>query len=137
MWVVNRSGTTNLQHGLSVYRSANPASGWAIHDDRTFKDSAMWHIDVVWDGAAFRMLKVNISDPYDIHAMSSTDGVAWTTSAALMTSRAGQWDAKLYRPTFTIKDDDWYRVWYSAVSGHQWRVGFTQLPRSLWPAPPA
>lgn len=75
-----------------------------------------------------------------ITLMSSSDGLSWSSSANTIIAREGEWDSKLYRPTLAVKDETWMRVWYSAHDDgtpKKWHTGYTQLPRSLWPTPPA
>lgn len=44
----------------------------------------------------------------------------------------------MYRPTLTMAGGGLVDVWYSAEStGSGWRIGYTQIPLSAWPAPPA
>ena len=52
---------------------------------------------------------------------------------------APAWDSgELYRTTFTRHENGThFRVWYSANGPESWRTGYTELPRSLWPEPPA
>lgn len=138
---IKRPDATSGHIGVSVYRSTDPLAGWTAP---TFVPlpglSAPWHADVIWDGRAFRMIASDTADPRNIWAVSSTDGYAWSTPVHLMQSPpAGEaWDELLYRPTITVKDAETFRVWYSSASipSRRW-IGYTQIPRSLWPTPPA
>lgn len=131
-----RPDTTRSFNGLSVRRAAGPLGPWGPAQFvalGTIPDP--WHGDVIWDGRAFRALISKHSSPTVLWALSSRDGYAWSEQVEVMAERAGSWDATLYRPTMTVKDADWLRVWYSAVGANK-KIGYTQIPRSLWPAPP-
>lgn len=104
-----------------------------------------WHLDVIWDDGKFRAL-VDCGPLY----LGEADGLAagtWDTSQPtfawnpnpVMELPASGWDStELYRATLTPHEDgQHYRVWYSADGPQSWRTGYTMLPRSLWPDPPA
>lgn len=120
--------------GVNVYRSTDPLTGWSAPTAASLGVADPWHAGVVWDGNAFRMLLVDAGGTFDMRALSSPDGVAWSTSGVVMTSRSGSWDSKLYRPSIQVRDGSWMRVWYSATTSSQWHIAETQMPRSLWPA---
>lgn len=97
-----------------------------------------WHHEVnLGADGVYRML-LNRRDPWNLFACSSLDGVSWTANTTpILGSRSGQWDASIYRATFTDHEDgEHYRIWYSAFDGsspRNWRTGYTQVPRTLWP----
>ena len=134
MFAVSVSG----EIGMRVYRSVDPLAGWGASQVTPIPE--LFHADVIWDGAAFRLLSVN-GNGAAISVRSSRTGYEWSAATAVMWPRPGYWDAALYRPTITVRDDTWMRVWYSARSGTgghtEWYMAGTQMPRSLWPAPPA
>ena len=100
-----------------------------------------WHLDVAWDGAAFRAIAdlgpryLGRPDGYRAGTISA-DGTAqiWAGSD-FMKLRTTGWDTtELYRATMTPHEDGTHwRMWYSANGVESWRVGLTQVPRSLWP----
>lgn len=121
------------EKGMLVFHSTSPLV-WGSPTRVLARIS--WHAGGVWDGTAFRIL----GD--DGILASSSDGYAWTvgTTRYLLEGAPGEWDVGLYRPTLTVMDDATMRVWYSAHNNSDprvWRTGYTQIPRSAWPAPPA
>ena len=105
-----------------------------------------WHLDVIHDGSAYRMLldlgPEYLDKPDGLIAASSLDGLAWTVNTTpVISTGTSAWDSvQLYRSTFAPHENGThYRVWYSAQGtvGSKWHTGYTELPRSLWPDPPA
>lgn len=99
-----------------------------------------WHLDVIWHAGAYRALVdmgPGASTANDgLYAASSVDGVAWVWNMTAVIARpASGWDSlQLYRPTLQPHENGThYRVWYSAQGPDSYRVGYTELPTSLWP----
>ena len=117
-----------------------------------FPLDGLWHSEVMRDadGIYRALLWVGWTKGL-VYAASSTDGLAWARSAdpVLRPSSdeptlAGlnRWDSsELYRGSFTDAGS-YFRVWYSGTPGGKttatsWRIGYTEIPKSAWPAPPA
>lgn len=106
-----------------------------------------WHLDVLWDGTAWRAILDSgpyyLSKPDGLFVGSSADGIAWTWNPTpVMMPAPGAWDGvELYRTTFAPHENGThYRVWYSANDANavsSFRMGYTELPKSLWPTPAA
>lgn len=103
-----------------------------------------WHLDVHWDGSKMVALVDCLAGASDGYILgTSSDGASWAfTESPVMLPRAGEWDAELYRATFTPHENGTHnRVWYSGLSqasgSNVWRTGYTELPKTLWPAPPS
>ena len=88
-----------------------------------------WHWAVVYHDGIFYAAG---GDP--LMGYTSRDGVTW--SASLLLDK-GSWDKAFYRPCLRAHPDgEHFRVWYSVQSDNWW-LGYTVIPRSAWPAPPA
>ena len=112
----------------------------------------MWHAEVLVDSSGiYRALVWAGWTSGHVYACSSTDGVAWSRTATPVLRPSGvepslsglsRWDSsETYRGSFTEASDHW-KVWYAGTPGGtttdtSWRIGYTQLPKSVFPAPPA
>lgn len=100
------------------------ATGWTL-----------WHFDVIRHDGEFRML---MDCMWQHRPAVSTDGIHWSVGAAYMSNDPASWDTTtLYRATMQPHEDGThYRCWYSSDSTtpSSWRVGYTQIPQSLWSA---
>lgn len=96
-----------------------------------------WHLDVIRAHGRFWML-VNTYTPDLLYAASSIDGIAWTLNTAAVMVPTFAWDSEwIYRATLQPHESgDRFRVWYSARGSASWRVGYTQIPLTEWPAIP-
>lgn len=100
-----------------------------------------WHIGVEVVGTEVWAL-LNKHSPYKTFAGRSTDGgVTFTVNPTpVIQPVVGRWDSGdyngTYRACFQLHEDGVKtRLWYSAMSPNtltSWRVGYTQVPRSLW-----
>ncbi|MDI9627042.1 MAG: hypothetical protein QM286_00600 [Acidobacteriota bacterium] len=117
----------------SVYRSADPLTGWGAP---TFANLPLrfWHAGVSWDGDAYRMI-ASLTGNSAQYLLSSADGYTWSAGVSAMTGRAGEWDSDMYRADLAVRDATTMAVWYSTIGGSE--IGYTHMPRALWPAPPA
>lgn len=133
---------------LVIYRATSPDGAWTGPTwvpGGPIADGKAWHLDVIDDGGTFRAI-IDIGPKYlnfpdGLVAGSSRDGLNWSWSPTHLMDVSAEpaWDSgELYRTTFTPHEDGArFRVWYSANGPDSWRTGYTELPRSLWPTPPA
>lgn len=126
--------------------STSPGVSWSAWTTVNVTPTGIWHFDVIWDGAAFRCLidkgPEYLGAPDGYLTGSSLDGLSWSWSEGLVMDRPldpNAWDStQLYRASIQPHENGThYRLWYSAEGSQSWRVGYSWLPRSLWPAPPA
>lgn len=136
-------GITRDAWKIVRYTATSPEGPWSGPTVCTGTPATPWHMDIWWAGDRFHALLDQFGTSTDgLSCGTSSDGLAWTFGAPVMLPRPGEWDAELYRPTLTPHENGThYRVWYSARSvvhsKNDWRTGYTELPKSLWPAPPA
>lgn len=100
----------------------------------------LWHWDIIEHGGIFYGLAIaNRSlNAANIYAMTSADGIAWALNTTPVLQGRADWDRQLYRPTLTMGSGGRVDVWYSAYSaGSDWRIGYTEIPLTEWPEPPA
>lgn len=139
-------GVNTVTNTIEYWRAADPLGAWAgptslgvpnLHDAW----SLPWHLDVAWDGTAFRAL-LDIGPRYKGRpdglrtGTIAADGSAMIWAASnIMDPTMTEWDnLQLYRPSLALHEDGTHwRVWYSAEGRYSWRTGLTQLPRSAWP----
>lgn len=98
-----------------------------------------WHLDVAEFNGRFYAL-VNVYDPDNLFAATSSDGLAWSLNPSpVIAPPSTGWDAGwVYRATLTPHESgNRFHVWYSALGNASWRIGYTQIPLSEWPSPPA
>lgn len=121
-----------------------PEGPWSAPTACTFGGSGLnpYHADVV-KGPDGRYWMLGSSGNNFFPAVSS-DGVAWTSGPAVLSRRAGKWDANMYRPTLQAHENGTHmRVWYSAFvddgvtppgafSSQKWRAAYTLIARSHW-----
>lgn len=66
------------------------------------------------------------------------DGSEFVAGPAVIQNAPSSWDSEeVYRGAIQVHQNGTHmRVWYSGRSeAHSWRVGYTRIPLSLWPAP--
>lgn len=141
-------GWYHLTRKMVVYRASTPDGPWSgpIPGVGGFAPGDIpWHLNVMDDDGIFRAI-ADLGPKYlgyadGLVAGSSRDGVrwAWSQSHLMDLPTDPAWDSgELYRTTFTRHENGThFRVWYSANGPDSWRTGYTELPRSLWPEPPA
>lgn len=110
-----------------------------------------WHLGVhLDDTGVFRALvdrgPVHEGRDDGYRPSSSPDGMTWstTTSDFMDVTAPPAWDSgELYR-AIAIDDEagTHFRVWYSAHTTPEegpnvWGLGYAEVPRTVWPAPPA
>ena len=126
---------------IAIYRATSPDGVWTGPAYHTGTLARAWHGDILWDGSKFMALVDTNGTPDGLTLGTSADGYAWTfnNTPVLGVGPAGAWDSTMiYRSTFTIHENGTHaRVWYAANGPESWRLGYTELPLSLWPAPPA
>lgn len=126
---------------LVRYQATGPEGPWGTLTTCTGFATNPWHLDVIWDGTKFLAIVDCLRGANDgLKLGTSTDGHTWTfNNTPIILPRPGTWDeTQTYRPTFTPHENGTHmRVWYSASGPESYRVGYTELPLSLWPAPPS
>lgn len=131
VWTAGGSSTAATAEGPWVDAGANTGL------------TNVWHLNVVHaPGGGYHMLYHDISTGQkNIKVASSANGTNWTTNATpVLVSGTEQWSLNdLYRPTLTLHEDgDRYRVWYcgNGPDGTKtaWRIGYTEIPLTEWPA---
>lgn len=123
--------------GIAMRTATDPLGPWGEPTDGTLSIGApqfksLWHLDVIRHDGMFWGLFDYV---WEHRAAVSTDGLAWTIGPAHMTNRLGEWDdTTIYRATIQPHENGTHmRCWYSSDgSANSWRVGFTQLPTTLW-----
>lgn len=132
------SGCRSGFFGFRVRRSADPLTGWSAPARGTVPLATPSHQGIVWADGQWWGLAFSAGVGQPLIPIASSDGYAWTAGPAVAAVRPGEWDnGKMYRPCLTVKGA-WFRVWYGAMStASVWGIGYTRMPRSLWPAPPA
>lgn len=133
---------------MVIYRASAPdgpwtGPTWGVGDPAA---GTPWHLYVINDGGIFRAI-CDLGPKYlgagdGLVAGSSRDGLNWSWAADHILSLPADeeaWDSgELYRTTFTRHENGThYRVWYSANGPDSWRTGYTEMPVSHWPDPPA
>lgn len=114
---------------LHHYRASTGLGPWTTRvnctlDGATF--SNLWHLDVNWDHEAGAFFMIASNRDWSIFPAVSRDGIAWTAGPHMLH------DGTSYRATMTPSDTDGYfDVWYSAQLD-DWRIKYTQIPRTYW-----
>ena len=130
----------SIQKGPSTLRrwtATSPEGPWGESVACTGLPGGSWHIDVAWDGSRFLAIVDMVAGASDgLRLGVSTNGTTWTFNPANTLGKVYPWEStQTYRPTFTKHEaGDRFRVWYSASGAYSWRIGYTELPTSLWPA---
>lgn len=141
------------------WRAAHATGPWLGEGEVTsgltgFPLDGLWHAEVIRDtDNTYRALIWAGWTKGLVFSASSSDGLAWSRSvnpilrpSADEPSLAGlnRWDySETYRGSFTPHENGThYRVWYSGTPGGRttttsWRIGYTEIPKTEWPAPPA
>lgn len=128
--------------GLGTKTAAALEGPWGPAVGTTGGPSPIWHSNVQHaPGGGFHLLAHTAVGPAGVlQAASSLDGISWATNPTpLVTAGTAEWSASgLYRPALTLHENlDRYRVWYSAQSEFGvWRLSYTEIPLTEWPAPP-
>ncbi len=143
MWYVDQADNDNT---LCYRTSASPTTGWSAESVLTFTGLPLtrdiWHIDVFKDGDGIYRMILN-DTTVDVNGQagtirlgSSSDGLTWAVSEALLAASPAGWDnGRIYRSTGFIEGDV-LRLWYSGVSsGNAWRLGYTEIPTFWFPDP--
>jgi len=133
MWYVRSAGCTD--NTSSVYlRTSTDGLDWGAEQPVTLTHpgQVVWHPDVQWNGSSYVMLYAAYPENKNCAATSlyyaeSTDREEWTvTTTPVLTPNPLGWDSSaIYRSTLLV-DDAFLRIWYSAQSGLEWRVGYTE-----------
>ena len=114
--------------------ATDPLGTWSAASNCTLSGSPAnpWHQDVILDTTSGHLYGL-LNYQWNLCPAKSTDGgLTWTVGAAVISSRTGQWDQQVYRGTLQPKGANAFRIWYSANGPQNWRMGYTEVPRSLW-----
>lgn len=137
--------------GPSWWTATDPAGPWTLVGavTATWSGSAaqtLWHAGITRVGGTYLSLwDINGPSTQAVFAAASTDGQAWNVAGAtpvIDVGASGDWDLRPYRACLTPHENGTHaRVWYSASNSatppYQWYTGYTQVPLTAWPAPPA
>ena len=119
--------------GMTMRTASAPTGPWS--EPVACTGHGGWHGDVIYHQGSYWAMT-------DGKVAKSTDGVAWATAnSPALAGRAGMWDSRIYRTTIAPHPDGVHmRVWYGNDNldpAWSWQTGYTVVPLSLWPAPPA
>ena len=105
-----------------------------------------WHAGIARhkDGRLFQLAHTSARTSDNIHAATSTDdGKTWKWGATPVLGKdpSSSWAREsMYRPYPVLHENGTHmRVWYAGLrripnGGTGWRIGYTELPLSLWPS---
>ena len=126
----------------TVRTASNPYGPWSGPTVCTYTGSGKdpYHMDAI-KGPDGRFWAVAMDNGF--FPAVSNDGVSWKTGPAFLSSRAGKWDAWVYRATMTPHENGTHmRLWYSAMNGtglyptsygdQGWHTGYTLVRRDHW-----
>lgn len=143
-WWLFSIGRTDMH--LYYHRATDPTGRWTGpvslgRPNLGHPQLYAWHLDVDWDGTAFRAVAdlgpryLGRPDGYRAGTIDADGTTQIWASENFMELRDHGWDTtELYRATITPHEDGThFRMWYSADGNESWRLGYTQVPRSLWP----
>jgi len=139
MWYVRNAGCAA---GTStVYlRTSTDGLSWGPEQivSLPHADQVVWHPDVQKTGSTYVMLYAaypngSTCNSTRLYYAESTDRINWTaTETPILTPNPSGWDStNIYRSTFLV-NDTYLRIWYSARSGSQWHVGYTEGERDAF-----
>lgn len=122
---------------VSIQRrtASSPLGPWSAPTASAPSVTGLWHVGVQNVGGTLYAI-LNSRSPWSYLPATSADaGLTWTVGASMMSNTTGWDNASLYRAQFQPHENGThFRVWYSSDSTTvSWRIGYTQLPRSLWP----
>lgn len=134
-------GTWHMWITQGHYTATAPEGPWALDAGaQTPLAPGTWHGNVAHapEGGYLGLSHISPGN-YLMCTRLNTSGVAETAATPAIVAREGMWDASLYRPALTLHEDgDKMRVWYSGQNAYKvWRTGYTEVPLTEWPAPPA
>ena len=145
-WVMVSIGRPALGYAPRLWTAPAPTGPWAEAGAATFTWNGgpapagdVWHFGMALvDGVYYGLIDINGGDEH-VYPATSTDGLAWAASTTpVVEARPGQWDDRPYRSSLAPHENGAHmRVWYSANGTTGWRTGYTQVPLTAWPAPPA
>lgn len=139
-------GVNTVDNTIQYWRASDPTGAWTGPTSLgvpTLWDSwsLPWHLDVAWDGTAFRAL-LDIGPRYKgrpdgLRAGTiAADGSAmiWAASNILDPTMV-EWDnLQMYRASMVPHENGaHWRVWYSGEGRYSWRTAYTEIPRDEWP----
>lgn len=144
-WRMFTTGSTAAgvnTNGASVMWTATTPAGpwvnpqnvqWPAYPDGQF----LWHLGMIYDqGKFYAALDARSGTTgWGIWAATSTDGINWTMNPTRVLGNRSAWDnTTLYRTVIQPHENGTHmRVWYSSDGPQSWRVGYTHIPKSLWP----
>lgn len=124
---------------ISYWTAPDPLGPWSGPTACTGFHRMGWHLDVTHVGGIYYMLIFEQTS--NLWAATSRDGYTWAsnTTQLMTTAATGSWDSEqLYRGSMTPHENGThFRVWYPGRLGKSWRIGYTEIPLTEWPPPPA
>lgn len=148
-WRMVTIGTSEPTTAPSQLRTApSPFGPWSAPVTVTLAGSPVavtnpWHFGMTYLNGVFYGL-LDLRDGYGIVCCTSLDAQTWAVAnpgipnEPIRNRGGGTWDPLPYRATLQPHENGTHmRVWYSASGANQWWTGYTQMPLTEWPAPPA
>ena len=105
-----------------LFRSSQPGyTIWHIEVARVLSKNEYWMLSAAYPNER------NCGNTVLFFARS-TDGINWTTYNKIALATGLGWDAgEIYRSTLLYdQEKDLLKVWYSARSGRDWHLGYSQ-----------
>lgn len=144
-------GLSYASKALNMYKASAPEGPWSgpflTVGIGVSGPTWNWHLDVHLVDNVFRLLMdrgpVHEGRPDYYYGGSSSDGMSWAPGLDQFMTKGdpGDWDdGELYRACLLPDSGGTkYRIWYSAhdeATTQTWGIGYTEVPRSLWPSAP-
>lgn len=129
---------------IEMRSASSPDGPWSEPVACTHVDmppSGPWHVGVTRDQKRGILYMASMMNNGNIFVASSSDGIKWKwgKTPALSPLRGTWADFRLYRPSIVLHENGTHmRIWYSgyheiASGGNGWKLGYAELPLSLWP----
>lgn len=143
LWSVNLNASPNT---VRMWTASNPLGPWTGPSACTASDPEgrdLWHLDVAFDGTAYRALVTTCTSGTSgtstrLALGTSTDATTWSIGNNVLAPSGGSgFDAEsVYRSSGVLEQSRW-RVWYGArkISGGivTWRIGYTEVDPADYP----
>lgn len=138
-WRVFVAYNSNLIAGTAYRTATDPLGTWSAPTVTPWSSIRPWHPSIIRDGST---LRAAVSGQHGrLYVASSTDnGNTWlenelTLLLSIEQGAGAAWeDPPFYRSTIQPWDEDTYQLWYTTKSANSWRMAYTRVPKSLWPA---
>lgn len=133
-------GITNPDRTMFLWTAPSPEGPWT-NKGQCSGWSGGWHMNAIRHQGIIYMLVATFQG--NLICNTSKNGLTWTCnpSPSIVVGRAGAWDSdQIYRPSIVLDEDKTtMHTWYSGrgPGSSSWRLAYTRMPISAWPAPPA